>query len=157
MKAGKTLTKEPIQTIRNQFWQILLPLFKSDCSLSLFKSKDATKSHYMNSKSDIDGVTWSIHIQRRHILCRVYIDRKEGSEEENLIMLEKLAKDRAKIEKAFGKELEWLISKDRRTAIQYKIPRGLNEPKEDWPAIAKTVHETMKRLVKALDGPISKL
>ena len=89
----------------------------------------------------------------------MYIDRGKEKEDENIIIFEKLVKEKEAIEEAFGDSLEWESLETRRACRLRKIIRegGYHEAETKWPEIHASVVEAMIRLEKALKPHISRL
>lgn len=144
--------------MREKFWEVLLNEFKNDHSSTIFKNKTATGRNYINSPTGVSGINWSLMITQTYVTCRIYIDGGKGSDADNREILNKLKKSRDNIEKSFGEKLEWNESDgNRATSICYQLPGGWGDSEEKWSEFAKNIHETTKRFISALKGPISKL
>ena len=156
---GKIRSKDARRfKMREKFWEVILNEFKNDSSSNIFKNNKPSGSDYINSPTGISGVSWSLMITQSYVTGRIYIDGGKGSNADNRDILNKFKKSRDSIEKSFGRSLEWNDNNGcRATTISYQLPGGWGDPEEKWPELANQIHETYKRFISALKGPISKL
>ena len=143
--------------MREKFWEVLLKVFSKDSSFALFKEKSTRTSNTIDIATGVKGLWWSLKLRRDSLCCRVYIDRKKGPED-NQKILNKLKKDRKKIEKKFGNKLIWDEHEgDNVVTVECQLPGGWGDPEDKWPEIAKEDLKIVKRFVNALKEPIAKL
>ncbi|MBL7901010.1 MAG: DUF4268 domain-containing protein [Bacteroidia bacterium] len=114
--------------IRKKYWQQLLPLLVSS---DLFSAINATKDHWLAAGAGIGGLAFTLIITKSEV--RVELTISTSSKEKNKQYFNKLHRNKAEIETAFGSELIWEALPDNKMS-RIKVERsGLSLYNEsDW-------------------------
>jgi hypothetical protein len=86
-----------------RFWESMIEKCKS--RLSHFTTRKASKYHYHSGSAGKGGFTFVFLATNKFYGVELYIDL--GNEDENLFLIQYLAKSKNQIEKEFGHELSW--------------------------------------------------
>lgn len=137
--------------LRKEFWTKLLE-----------KAKERTKLHsnvspsiysWVGAGAGKSGISYNYVITNKYGSCEVYLNRGPDFEEPNInkIRFSELYKHKSKIEKEFGKKLNWEKLEGRRASrISIKFEGEGLKDKDKWDKLQDKMIDAMIRLEKAL-------
>ena len=143
--------------IRGKFWTQLLETAKEKSRLHANKSPN--RHNWLGASAGKQGLGFNYSLRKNEAQVELYLDRGKEKEDENIIIFEKLVKEKEAIEESFGDSLEWESLETRRACRIRKIIRGggYRDAETKWPEIHSSMVDAMIRLERALKPHISKL
>lgn len=152
-KVGK-IKKEQHEryNIRERFWQQLLDYAKT--KTKLHSNISAGRYNWIGTSAGLlQGLNLNYVVRQHSVDVELYIDKGKDKDNENLEFFEKLEKQKAKIEKAFGGKLQWQRLEGKRSCRIKKELKvgGYREDDLKWPKIHEAAVDAMIRLNKALN------
>jgi Domain of unknown function (DUF4268) len=156
-EAGRT--KQEIAeryTERQHFWANLLELAKTKTKLHANISPG--QYSWIGTSAGIQGLGYNYYVRQHEASAVLYIDRGEGSDEENRQIFSTLATHRDAIETSFGGPLEWDSKEGRRACrIRKLISLGGYRDEDKWPEIQGQMIDAMIQLDRAFKPYIAQL
>jgi len=143
------------QQLRYSFWEQLLK--KSKEKHQLFSAISPGNYTWIGAGAGKSGISYTFWLTNSEVKIILYIDRGRGSDEENLAIFHQLEEHKTEIENTFGAKLEWLEKPENRACQVKRVcsKKGLDAPKEEWPAIIDTATTEMLRFENAFKHWIS--
>ena len=143
--------------IREKFWTQLLETAKEKSRLHANISPN--RHNWLGASAGKQGLGFNYSLRKNEAQVELYLDRGKEKEDENIIIFEKLVKEKEAIEESFGDSLEWESLETRRACRIKKIIRkgGYRDAETKWPEIHSSMVDAMIRLEEALKPHIAKL
>jgi hypothetical protein len=140
--------------VRKEFWSQLLPRSKS--KMQLFSKKAPSIEHYLGVGAGKKGITYNYIIAVDHARVELYIDNGHG--DWNKSAFDSLAKNKQKIEDAFGDSFKWERLDDKRASvIRFSLTEFGLRDKDKWPELQDQMIEAMIKFEKAFGPYIKKI
>ena len=129
--------------IREKFWTQLLETAKEKSRLHANKSPN--RHNWLGASAGKQGLGFNYSLRKNEAQVELYLDRGKEKEDENIIIFEKLVKEKEAIEKSFGDSLEWDRLETRRACRIRKIIRegGCHDAETKWTEIHASMVEAM--------------
>ncbi|MBC7910993.1 MAG: DUF4268 domain-containing protein [Pyrinomonadaceae bacterium] len=141
---------------RRRFWSGLLEHAKT--RTKLHSNISPGQYSWIGTGAGKQGLGFNYFIRRHDTGAELYIDKGEGSEQENIQIFDFLARHKEEIEKAFGGSLMWESLEGRRACrIRQLITIGGYRDEDKWPEIQAQMVDVMVRLERALKLHIAQL
>jgi hypothetical protein len=138
--------------IYRRFWTGLLARTKAKSSLH--SSVSPSDYHWVGAR--VNGVGLNFTVIQHAGTAELYIDRGQGSEDENLRIFQQLYNAREDIEREYGGPLEWQALEGKRACrIVQRIEIGGYRDEDRWPQVQEAMVDAMFRLEHALKQRIS--
>ena len=121
--------------IRGKFWTQLLETAKEKSRLHANKSPN--RHNWLGASAGKQGLGFNYSLRKNEAQVELYLDRGKEKEDENIIIFEKLVKEKEAIEESFGDSLEWESLETRRACRIKKVIRegGYRDAETKWPEI----------------------
>ncbi len=140
--------------LRSQWWANLVARPDAD----LHRHITPGKYSWIGLSSGIRGLNFNYAVRQRDCQAELYIDRGQGSDDENLAIFRELESYRETIETSFGEALSWeALDSARACRICIKVDGGYRNDVEEWDEIQDIVVAKMNRLVDAMRPVLEKL
>jgi hypothetical protein len=140
--------------VRLKFWEQALDAFKLS-PLSLFNNISPTKDSWLNARTGIGNVSYTLILNKDEARVEVYMSRSTA--EENKFIFDWLYQRREAIENEFGSPLVW-ERLDARKACRIKFSKDFDTHDEKyWPEITKWMVDHMILLEKAFKKPLAEI
>ncbi len=134
---------------RLRFWTQLLDRAKS--RTKLHSTISPGQYSYISTGAGQSGLSLVYVIRRHEGGVELYIDKGEGSEQENKAIFDRLFNEKVSIEAVYGKPLEWQrLDGKRASRIRETITSRGYLDEASWPALQDQMIDAMIRLEKAL-------
>lgn len=137
--------------IREKFWSQLLEYEKT--KTKLHANISPSKHNWIGTSAGLlRGLGLNYGVRKDSMDVELYIDQGKEKEKENLCFFEKLEKQKTKIEKTFGGELEWERLEGKRACRIKKNIKigGYRDDESKWPKIHQAAVDAMIRLEESL-------
>jgi len=142
--------------IREKWWTQLLEI--SNSKTKLHSNRNPNGSNWIGSSSGKGGLIYYYNVRIQESSVGLVIDRGKDCENINDEIFNFLIKERKKIEKKFGSELDWVNTEGVRLCyISKPFEGGYRSPEEEWPEIHERLTDAMVRFEKAFKPHIKKL
>jgi len=144
-------------SIRERFWAELLERAKQKTKLHATISPG--QYGWIGTGAGRRGLNYNYVVRQHDSNVELYIDRGEGSDDENKQIFDTLVRSKDVIERDFGGPLEWQRLEGKRACrIKKQIDTGgYRDDPSKWPAIHDAMIDAMIQLEKALRPQIAKL
>jgi hypothetical protein len=134
---------------RLRFWTQLLERAKA--KTRLHSTISPGQYSYISTSAGQRGLSLNYVLRKHHAGVELYIDRGDGSSEQNKSIFDRLAAEKAAIEGAYGGPLEWQRLDDKRASrIRDTFNSGGYLDDASWPGLQEQMIDAMVRLEKAL-------
>jgi hypothetical protein len=143
--------------LRKRWWTMLLERAAKVTRLHAHISPN--ESSYLTVSSGIRGLFFGYTVTQEECSVELYIDRSKDSEQENMLIFDRLYVNRETIEQAFGGPLNWQRLEGKRACrINYiRKGGGYRSPEEQWPEIQDSIIQSMIKFEKALSTFLKQL
>lgn len=143
-------------TLRYDFWQQLLE--RAKVKTRLHSTIGPSRYNWIGTGTGKSGILLNYSIREHSGQVELYIDRGDGSQEENKAIFDKIAGRKEEIELDFGGPLDWQrLEAKRACRIRKVIDIGGYRDKERWPEIQDAMIDAMILLNQALKKHIDAL
>ena len=145
-----------LQAIRKKFWTRLIEQMNNSES-DLYRKISPSKYHYLSAGSGVRGAGWNFAVSNSYPRSELYIYRGKGSEKESEFIFDQLYKSKDKIEKVFGRPLEWQKLEEKH-ACRISDKKTSNILDEDqWDELLEFLVDSMTKLELSFKGPLNKV
>jgi len=135
--------------VRKQFWTSLLELAKT--KTKLHSGVSPGEYSWVGAGAGTRGLSFNYSVTQHGSSAELYIDRGQGSGDENERIFDALAAHKDAIESEFGEPLSWERLEGKRACrIAKRFSAGGYRDEEAWPVIQPPMVDAMVRLEKAL-------
>lgn len=142
------------ERVRYRFFEGLLGHAKS--RTRLHANISPSKESWVGAGSGIAGVGFNYVVLQRGARVELYIDTRDG--EENQRIFEGLASKKDRIESAFGRSLEWDTKEGRRACrISKTYGSGGYRDEDKWGTVYEELADAMAKLESALKPHLKRL
>lgn len=147
-------TQKHRHKLRHAFWEVALERLRAD-GVELFRNISPTKDHWLSAGSGVRSVPFQMIFGKDEARVELSLQRSEASE--NKWVFDQLFAERAKIEAAFGAQLDWRRMEDKKASrIVYAKPfDGYN--RETWPEMVTWLSAHIRKLEAAFRDPLARL
>lgn len=147
-------TQKHRHKLRHAFWEMALERLRAD-GVDLFRNISPTKDHWLSAGSGMRSVPFQMIFGKDEARVEVSLQRSEASE--NKWVFDQLLAEKARIEAAFGDQLDWRRMDDKKASrIVYAKPfDGYN--RDTWPEMVMWLSEHIRRLEKSFRDPLARL
>ncbi len=147
-------TQKHRHKLRHAFWEVALERLRAD-GVDLFRNISPTKDHWLGAGSGMRSVPFQMIFSKDEARVEVSLQRSEASE--NKWVFDQLLAEKAKIEAAFGDQLDWRRMDDKKASrIVYAKPfDGYN--RDTWPEMVLWLSEHIRKLEKSFRDPLARL
>ncbi len=141
--------------LRRQWWSRLIA--RPDAGPH--RQNTAGQALYIGVNTGWRGLSWNYVITQNDCGAELYIDRGKGSDEENMVIFDRLLAKREEVEAVFGGSLSWERLEDKRACrVRVRVSRGGYRAAEDeWDVIQADQVDAMTRLRRALEPHVKAL
>lgn len=154
-KAGRDHRAERYE-IRYRFWSDLLKLAKT--KTNLHANRTPCNDTWVSGGIGKTGLSLNYATRGDDSQVEFYIDFGSGKGEKNLQFFHSLEAHRAKIEQAFGGELEWQdLPNSQACRIRKTFPVGYRSPETEWPELHQKMVDAMIRMDAAFRPYVQQL
>ena len=157
IKADESKKKTPERyDVRERFWSRLLETLLK--RTNLFANVSPRQYGWIGAGAGKRGLGFNYAVREHEIQVELYIDRGNGSKQENKAIFDRLVALKNEIETAFGEELDWQrLDEGRACRIRKVLRVGGYRDAEKWQDIHEAASDAMARFEKALKPAIAKL
>ena len=142
--------------VRTLFWTGLLAKAKEKTSLHANVSPG--RYGWISGGSGTRGLGFVYAVREHDMQVELYVDRGQGSEQENKRIFDQLANMKGEIESVFGDALEWQrLDEGRACRIRNVLRVGGYRDPEKWGDVHEAASDAMVRFEKAMKPAIAKL
>jgi hypothetical protein len=129
--------------VRKQFWAQLLERAKG--RPHPHAAVAANEWERLSAGAGRTGFEWRYEIREHHAFVSLYLDARKA--EENKHFFDAVARNKRKIEKEVGTQMEWARMPDNRASkISIRIEGGWKDPESKWPNVQRRMIERMVRM-----------
>lgn len=147
-------TQKHRHKLRHAFWEVALERLRAD-GVELFRNISPTKDHWLSAGSGVRSVPFQMIFGKDEARVELSLQRSEASE--NKWVFDQLFAERAKIEAAFGAQLDWRRMEDKKASrIVYAKPFD-GYSRETWPEMVTWLSAHIRKLEAAFRDPLARL
>lgn len=145
------------EILRKRWWTTLLE--RAAKATKLHAHINPKESSAIGVSAGIRGLYFDYTVTQEECSVELYIDRGKDSEQENVLIFDRLYEHREAIEQAFGGSLDWQRLEGKRACRINYVRRGggYRSPEDQWPEIQDSIIQSMVKLEKALSPFLKQL